>query len=161
MQRHDLPRVEQVGETVHPDYPEDPTVFCERLQLYPAGCFVLDGAHGIEGYAIGHPWTLGRPPALNTHLRRLPVPADTFYVHDVALMAGLRGTGLGVAAVELLAHQAREWRLTSLSLVAVGGSERFWSKQGFAVVALVGMQAKLASYGAAARFMVRPLPPMP
>lgn len=157
MQPQDLVRVERVGEAVHPDYPEDPAVFCERLQLYPAGCFVLDGADGLAGYAIGHPWFLGRPPALNTYLRSLPVPADTFYIHDVALMAGLRGSGLGVAAVDLLACEALEQQLASMSLVAVGGSERFWCKQGFAVVALDGMQAKLASYGAAARFMVRRL----
>ncbi len=41
MTRSDLAKVERIGETVHPDYPEDAAVIAERLQLYPAGCFVL------------------------------------------------------------------------------------------------------------------------
>ena len=48
----DLSMTETIAEQVHPDYPEDPAVFAERLALFPAGCFML----GAVGYLIAHPW---------------------------------------------------------------------------------------------------------
>src|SRR5258708_5746286 len=99
MAQPDLPRVECVGDAVHPRYPEDAAIIPERLRLYPAGCLVLDGEQGITGYAVAHPWLFGQPPSLNTQLGHLPVRADTFYIHDLALMPTLRGAGLGMKAV--------------------------------------------------------------
>ncbi|MEJ1976896.1 MAG: hypothetical protein WDN49_13095 [Acetobacteraceae bacterium] len=55
-----------------PLYPEEPAVLAERLQLYPAGCLVLQVGQGIAGYAVSHPWLFGRPPALNARLEGLP-----------------------------------------------------------------------------------------
>jgi hypothetical protein len=149
--------VEEIAEQVHPDYPEDPSVFAERLRLYPPGCLVLDGAAGLLGYAIAHPWRFARPPRLGTLLGRLPEAPDTFYVHDVALLAPTRQTGAGGAVVRLLAAQARALPLPTMSLVAVGGSRGFWERQGFAVHDETALRAPLLSYGRDARFMMRPL----
>ncbi len=52
---------------------------------------------------------------------------------------------------------ARRLGLPSLSLVAVNASAGFWGKQGFSVVADPRLEAKLASYGSDARFMMRPV----
>jgi ribosomal protein S18 acetylase RimI-like enzyme len=38
----DLPALLAIADVVHPDYPEDPAVFEERLALFPAGCWVLE-----------------------------------------------------------------------------------------------------------------------
>jgi GNAT superfamily N-acetyltransferase len=157
MTQQDLSRVESVGAMVHQDYPEDAAVMAERLQFYPAGCLVLDSEGGVAGYAIGHPWTFGNPPALNTLLHSLPPRADTFYIHDVALMPDMRGIGLAEKVIELLAQQANTERLESITLVAVNAARRFWSKHGFEVVQQDAVRAKLASYGAAAVYMTRRL----
>ncbi len=154
----DLPAVEQVSEIVHPAFPEDIAVLAERRHLYPQGCLVLPGGEGILGYAISHPWHFGQPPKLNTPLERLPVPAETYYIHDIALLPEARGTGAGSAVIRLLAGQAQASGLASVSLVAVNGSAGFWQKHGFDAVTDAAVTAKLLSYGASSSFMVRRLP---
>jgi len=147
--------VERIGVLVHPDHPEAPDIFAERLRLFPAGCLVLPGPAGLLGYAIAHPWRFGQPPRLNTLLGALPAQADTFYIHDIALLPETRRSGAGAAAIGLLAALAASLGLPNLSLVAIGGTHGFWQRQGFAVHDDPALQAKLASYGPAARFMVR------
>jgi hypothetical protein len=95
MTQADLSAVESVSGHVHPAYPEDVQVLAERRDLYPRGCLVLPRGTGILGYAISHPWLSGQPPKLNTRVGRLPDPAETFYIHDVALLPEARGTALG------------------------------------------------------------------
>lgn len=153
----DLPAVAAVAARVHPDYPEDDAVFAERLRLYPAGCLVVAGAQELLAYAVSHPWHRLRPPALNSLLGALPAAPSTYYIHDVALLAQVRGGGTGTALVARLVAQARSAGLAELSLVAVNGSDGFWRRQGFADVDEPALADKLASYDAAARLMVRRL----
>lgn len=149
----DLPQVARVAERVHPDYPEDLAIFTERQRLYPPGCLVLEH-DGVRGYAFAHPWRFGHPPKLNTKLHRLPDDADTFYLHDIAILPEARGAGAGQAVVPLLRAQAAAARLGSLSLIAVGQSRPFWIKHGFSVHVSDTLRAALSSYGAEACFMV-------
>ncbi|MBE9606052.1 GNAT family N-acetyltransferase [Acetobacteraceae bacterium H6797] len=149
----DLPAVEAIAEVVHPDFPEDPAVFAERLSLFPAGCLLLHGPQGPAGYSITHPWHLGRPPALDILIGAIPTDADSFYIHDLALIPDARGTGAGGRAVAQFAALARSEGLPSMSLIAVNGSAPFWESQGFATAPLDA--TKLASYGEAARYMTR------
>jgi ribosomal protein S18 acetylase RimI-like enzyme len=157
MARADLVSVERIGDLVHPTYPEDATVIAERLQLYPAGCLVLQCRSATQGYAISHPWLFGRPPALNTRLQDLPVRPDTFYIHDVALMPEFRRSHLGTTVVQLLVHQAKLDDLDNMSLVAVGRSLDFWRKNGFQGIEREDIRAALSSYGEGATFMARSL----
>jgi hypothetical protein len=60
------------------------------------------------------------------------------------------------AADRLIAH-ARKMGFGNASLVAVNRSQAFWEKVGFRVLALSGLEAKLASYGSDAVLMVRDL----
>lgn len=158
MTRSDLVSVERIGDTVHPDYPEDAAVAAERLQLYPAGCLVLESESGVQGYAVSHPWTFGRPPPLNTRLGDLPRQANTFYIHDLALMPIMRGAGLGTKAVGLLVSQADLDGFTYMSLVAVRGALRFWQTNGFRSVEDEAIQAGLSTYGGGATLMWRAVP---
>jgi hypothetical protein len=153
----DLAEIDRIAAVVHPDHPEDAAVFRERLQLYPAGCFVLDGASGVQGYILSHPWRLRRPPALNTLLGRLPATPDTLYLHDLAVLPTTRAGGRGTSAVDLIADQAQRERLSTLSLLAVGRSLGFWQRNGFRDVDL-GID--LSSYGTAT-FMTRAVPQKP
>ena len=151
----DLPAAERIAAVVHPDFPEDETVFAERLALYPEGCRLLVGEGEALGYAITHPWRRGEPPALNSLLGALPARPDTYYIHDLALLPGARGGGAAGRLVTLLAEQARG--LPGMSLVAVNGSVPFWRRQGFSVVREPRLAAKLRSYDAEACLMERPL----
>lgn len=153
----DLPAVSRIAAAVHPGYPEEDAVLAERLALFPAGCWMLEGAEGVLGYAISHPWHRARPPALNTRLGALPENPGTHYVHDVALLPEARGQGAAGRLMPLLLEAARG--LPELSLVAVGGSVPFWRRQGFQLVDDPALAAKLRSYDAEARFMARPAGP--
>ena len=146
IRQSDLAHVERVGDAVHPDYPEDATIIPERVRFYPAGCLVLDGEEGVMGYAVAHPWLFGHPPQPNTLLERLPDQVNTSYIHDLALMPEVRGGGLGMKAVELLARQAGREALASMSLVSVGSSLLFWIRNGFREAEQEVSPAALATY---------------
>jgi N-acetylglutamate synthase-like GNAT family acetyltransferase len=118
---------------------------------------VLEDGAGLQGYAVSHPWRFGAPPQLNSRLGQLPDGADTFYVHDIALLPTVRGMGFGAAIVERLARLAMAAGLRTMSLIAVSGSADFWQRQGFEIVEQPLIRARLLSYGAAAQFMVRRL----
>src|SRR5271170_3620943 len=144
----DLAGVQRIAAAVHAEFPERGTVFAERLALFPAGCLFADG-----GYVVAHPARQGEPPALDTLLGALPAGADALHVHDIALLPARQGRGFGAAAVRLLLEVAARHGLPDLSLVAVHGTAPYWARFGFRDAPA---SAALASYGAGARYMVRP-----
>jgi GNAT superfamily N-acetyltransferase len=153
----DLPAVCAIADRVHVAYPEDAAVFVERLQLYPDGCATLECDGKPLAYAVTHPWRYAEPPALNVMLGALPEPPTTYYIHDIAMLPEARGTGAGSAIVNAVVAQAQAAGVPNLSLVAVNKSVAFWSRFGFEVTDEPALAAKLLSYDADARFMVRKL----
>jgi ribosomal protein S18 acetylase RimI-like enzyme len=151
----DLADVCGIAARIHSAFPESPEVFAERLHLYPDGCFVLTEGAAVVGYAISHPWRFRDPPALDTRLERIPAKPDTYYVHDVALLPSHRGAGCADAIGKTLTSHAAAIGLPSVSLIAVNGSASFWERFGFRVDTTPELEAKLRSYGASARYMVR------
>ncbi|WP_047307537.1 GNAT family N-acetyltransferase [Rhodopseudomonas palustris] len=151
----DLPVVNAIAAAVHVDYPEDPAVFAERLTLHPGGCFVLDTPEGVGGYLISHPWHLEQPPALNELLGSVPSPAPTYYLHDIALLPAARGGGATAAILATMAEHAATIADT-ISLVAVGGTARFWQRFGFEPIKSEALARKLTTYGGEARYMLGP-----
>ncbi len=151
----DLPEVEAIAAKVHPDFPEDMVVFAERQRLYPDGARLLELDGVPAGYVLSHPWHLGALPALNALLGAIPEDADTFYLHDLALLPRARGTGAAAMIVGDMLRHARASGLPSASLVAVNGSLPFWYKHGFRAIKAPELEAKLGSYEAAARYMVK------
>lgn len=152
----DLDAVLDAAAIIHPGYPEDRAVFAERLALWPEGCRILDADGTVGGYALTHPWRYGTPPKLDTLLGALPAEPDTYYLHDIALLARARGQGAARRLVDDLAALAARSGLPTLSLVAVNASRPIWEAQGFAVAD--DAAPDLASYGGEAWFMVRRLP---
>ncbi len=153
----DLPAVEAIAAAAHPAFPEDVAVFAERLQLYPDGSRFLELDGRPAGYLISHPWRFGTIPALNSRIGALPAAADTYYLHDLALLPAARGTGAaGMVAGDILRH-ASEGGWATASLVAVNGSTPFWKRQGYLVVDAPELEEKLGGYEAAARLMARVL----
>lgn len=153
----DLPMVEAIAAVVHPDFPEDTAIFAERQRLYPDGTRFLELGGVPSGYIISHPWTFKSLPALNSRLGAIPADASTYYLHDLALLNKARGTGAAAMIVGDIINHARARGFANLSLVAVNSSQPFWHKHGFRVVDVPELKEKLASYEAAARFMVKPL----
>lgn len=157
MEAGDRDAVVALADAIHVDHPEEPAVLAERWHLYPAGCFVLAEGAALDGYALSHPWRLDEPPALNSLLGRLPDPATTFYVHDVAIAPSRRGQGHARAILDRLVEHATCAGFDALSLVAVNGTWTMWERLGFRTVDMPGLEGKLSSYGADARPMVRRL----
>lgn len=155
MQQQDLPLVSAMATRVHPDYPEDDSIFAERLALYPEGCLLLEVGGEVAGYAISHPWLALQPPALGTLLRVLPIQASTYYIHDVALLPAARGLGAAAQMLERLTQLAKNGGIATLSLVAVNDSHAFWMRQGFGLIDDPVLQKKLNSYDYAARFLIK------
>ncbi|MDB5473618.1 MAG: family N-acetyltransferase [Devosia sp.] len=153
----DLPVVEAIAAQVHPALPEETAIFAERQRLYPDGArlFELDGKPA--GYLLSHPWHLRAIPPLNGLLGAIPPDADTFHVHDLALLNPARGTGAAAMIVGEILRHARAKGFASISLVAVTGSAPFWHKHGFRVVAGPQLAAKLASYETGALYMSKTL----
>lgn len=151
----DLDGVLAVAAAAFPDHPESRACIAERLALSPQLCFVLDLNSGVAGYLIAYPWPQGAIPPLDALLGGLPEDRHALYLHDLALLPAVRGQGHAAAAMALLLDRARALGATSLSLVSVNASAAFWDSFGFRSVAAPG--AKLASYGAAARYMRRML----
>lgn len=156
MRPDDLPQVNAIADRVHEAYPEDPMVFTERMTLFPSGARIAMRAGEIIGYAVAHPWRL-LPPPLDSLLGALPERNDCLYLHDVALLPETRGAGLGEALIGYLTDLAREIDAPCLALTAVYETPRYWSRFGFTPYVTPAIAEKLASYGATATFMVRPI----
>src|SRR3954447_18093660 len=58
----DLPAIGAIAARIHPDLPERPEVFAEKMRLYPDGCRVLATDDGIVGYRLAHPCIQHRTP---------------------------------------------------------------------------------------------------
>ena len=146
MQRQDLAAVNDLAHRIHPRYQEAPEVFEEKLQFFPDGCFTLQGADGgATGYCFSHPWMRGQPPALDRLLGQLPLRPDTYFIHDLAIDQALRGQGLAVRLLPVMATAAQRHGLGHMTLIAVNASEDFWSKAGFAVTADPALQRAVRS----------------
>lgn len=154
----DLDRVFAIAQVVHPDFPEDRAVFANRLELFGAGCLCLEGSQGVVGYLISHPARQDSPPVLDSLWAKLPLDADCYYIHDLALLPACRGTGQGRQAMSLASDLALQQGYHSMALIAVGNSAPFWQSCGFCAVRSDSLQAKLGSYGEGSQFMVRHIP---
>lgn len=137
----------------HADHPEAREVLLERLELCPSGCFVLERHGVVSGYVLSHPWRRFSPPPIDTKLGAIPAEADVWYLHDLALLPGTRGSGAGAKVSKLLADLARQTGYRTVALVSVNGSQGFWERQGFSVRRHDALAARLAGYGSAAIYM--------
>ena len=107
----------------------------------------------VSGYVLSHPWRRRSPPPIDTRLGAIPAGADSWYLHDLALLPGARGSGAGAKVATLLADQAHRDGYKTLALVSVNGSQGFWERQGFSVRRDETLAAKLAGYGRDAVYM--------
>ncbi len=157
MSAFDLPAVEAIAAAVHKDFYEAPEVLAEKRRLYPNGAHLLEIGERPVGYVLSHPWRSRSIPALNELLGEIPADADSFYLHDMALLPVARRIGAASLMTATLARHAKARGFASMSLVAVNRSAGYWTRQGFAPLELPELAGKLESYEASASYMVRPL----
>jgi len=158
MRLSDIPAVVTIADAVHGELTESAEVFAERLALYPAGCFLLERDGEAVGHLVSHPWPRRTPVPLDVLLGAIPADADSFYLHDLALLPAARGSGAGVAVIRQALVDAASAGYREASLVAVHGADSFWARQGFRYVDDEVLARKLQSYGEGTFFMERPLP---
>jgi len=150
----DAAKIAAVAESIHPDFPEDLSIFANKLALFPLGCLCLQGEQGaIGGYVISHPWRLGSPPALNTPIPTLPEQPNSYYLHDIALLPQYQGKGYARKVLQKLEALCRESGLDNITLLSVGGADGFWRGMGFEDISHLTSAEKLASYGNSAVYM--------
>lgn len=157
MTAYDMAAVEAIAAKVHPSLFEAPEVLAERQLLYRNGCYLLEIGERPAGYVLSHPWRAGTLPPLNAMLGALPEAADTYYLHDLALMPVARRVGAASQIVNALTKHAQARGFATMTLVAVNGSRGFWERHGFAVQEAPALAEKLQSYEPEARLMVKRL----
>jgi hypothetical protein len=113
------------------EFYESPEVFEEKYWRWPWGCFVYRDGPCVLGYAFSHPWYKMNPPRLNQKLGTT-AGANTYHIHDIALLPGLRGKGLLKQVMPLIELQGKKF--DSMSLVGVNNSRSIWEKYRFQTV---------------------------
>ena len=123
---------------------------CLRAILAHGCSFVALHADAVVGYALAHD---GEQAVLDA------VPAasgaacsDAWFLHDVAVSAAARGSGVARALVDAALARAAERGAAHAHLVALPGTARLWTRFGFAACA-AGAYADAASYGPGATHM--------
>ncbi|KFA70724.1 hypothetical protein S40288_11283 [Stachybotrys chartarum IBT 40288] len=147
-----------VADEVHPGLPERDVVFAERVNLFPGGCMVLvdSQSNKVCGYAISHPIRHSQPPALDSLLGEIGSDADQYYIHDVAILPGLRGRGLAADVIGKLIAVAEAGHYATTCLVSVYGTSPFWRRFGFEPVPVdKALSEKLRDYGDDATYLLR------
>lgn len=135
------------------DYGEAAELYAERIALAPAGCWMLvDEADTILGHCISHPWRRRAPPAMHKLLGSLPANPDCWYLHDVVVAPPARGTKAVERLLPILSGIAARHNIATLALIAVGGADAYWSRQGF-----VATNGGAEGFGADAVYMERPV----
>lgn len=113
------------------DYGEAVDLYAERIALAPDGCFVLTDGGAVVGHCISHPWHRFAPPAMHTRLGSIPAGVDCWYLHDVVVAPTGRGTKAVERLLPILATTAAAHGIATLALIAVGGADAYWARQGF------------------------------
>ncbi|MEU6440772.1 GNAT family N-acetyltransferase [Streptomyces sp. NPDC047046] len=132
---------------------ESPAVLRAKAAVSPGTCFVVrTGAESVGGYLLALPSPPRRPPSWG-RTEPAPVLRENLHIHDLVVSPLLRGRGLGRRLVAHVEDAARDRGCTSVSLVAVGGADRFWAALGYVAQPHVAV----TDYGASAVYMSRSL----
>ncbi|SEO79987.1 GNAT family N-acetyltransferase [Actinacidiphila rubida] len=133
---------------------EEPSVLRSRAQASPSTCFVLHVGDRLAGYLLALPYPASAYPDL-ARAEAVAHRSANLHLHDLVVAEDLRGRGLGRRLLRHLTAVAAASGFEEISLVAVGGSDSFWSANGFAAG---GTAPPAEGYGADPVYMSRPVP---
>jgi GNAT superfamily N-acetyltransferase len=145
MQHRDLPEVIQLSSElwagVHNEIPE---VITERLNLYPAGEFVLEKDGKIYGYGQAFPVIYGTILQLSQNLNSIPDGCDCLHVHDILIDPAARGYLYSFDLLKKYYQLAKKENFEHMSMVAILGTYQLWYRAGFRITN--GIEDQLKSY---------------
>lgn len=153
----DLKAMHSIADSIHPELPERPEVFAEKMRLYNPGCWKLCRNTEVVGYGVSHPWLLHSIPPLDDFLVKLPPNPDCLYIHDVAILPSARGQSSASKYIDIVNRVARDRLLTHLACVSVYGTDALWARYGFKVVLNDVLTPALLRYGSTAKYMIAAL----
>lgn len=130
---------------------EDQEALASRVLASPGTCFALDADGRLAGYLLSLPYPRFRYPDL-ARGEQARHRSSNLHLHDLVVAEPLRGRGLATRLVRHLLATAAEGGYRRVSLVAVAGSDAFWSARGFTPEAVPP-----TAYGPGAVYMSRPL----
>lgn len=148
----DAPAIAALAKAELGAYGEAADLYAERIALSPAGCWVLAEGDTVIGHCISHPWHRLAPPAMHALLGDLPPSADCWYLHDVVVAPAARGTCAVQRLLPILSDIAARRDIPVLALIAVGGADGYWARQGF-----IAAPGGAAGFGEDAVYMERPV----
>ncbi|MGI5346988.1 GNAT family N-acetyltransferase [Streptomyces sp. CA-250714] len=126
-----------------------------RASASPGTCFALDVGCRTAGYVLALPYPAFRYPDLERTEDAAVFSAGNLHLHDIVVARPLRRRGLARHLLHHLTRTARARGDERISLVAVGGSARFWSARGF--VPHPGVVPPGSGYGTDAVYMSKPV----
>lgn len=107
--------------------PEELDVLKSKQSASSETCFVCVSDQGdVLGYLLSHPWNGVEPPKLFEPLSDIG-NSDSLYLHDMAVSSRSKGQGLGRSMMAELIKVAVMKGIKRITLVAVQGSDSFWS----------------------------------
>ncbi|QMV71841.1 GNAT family N-acetyltransferase [Comamonas piscis] len=140
------------------DFMESAALYAARLAS-PVQCslVVVQGSE-VLAYLAAYRSVLGKVTPLHGGFA-CASPADTLYLHDMAVAPARAGEGLASALLQAMLQQAQADGLRYSALVSVMGSQPYWQRKGYAPLMPVCLQhqAALQSYGDDAQYMAQAL----
>jgi ribosomal protein S18 acetylase RimI-like enzyme len=131
--------------------PESEAVLRSKLTLGPDSCLVASREDNILAYCLAHPWEIQSPAALY-HCYPQPAGTSCYYIHDVVVDPEARGAGIATLFLKHVMQLAHHRQIPHLSLIAVQGADRYWTRHQFRPRAT---HKDLSSYGEQAVYMYR------
>ncbi|WP_405717124.1 GNAT family N-acetyltransferase [Streptomyces sp. NBC_00046] len=125
-----------------------------RADASPATCFVLDHGNRTVGYLLALPYPMFEYPDLN-RMEDLVLHSRNLHLHDLVIAGEFRGRGLAKCLLRHFTATAGAKGYEGISLIAVSGSDTFWSANGYRAHREV---APPTGYGADAVYMSRTVP---
>lgn len=127
----DWPEIENIQADAYREIkPETLAVLQSKWLCSPDTCFVYEQDGRVMGYLLAHPWLDNRLPKLDQTLPAT-INSTTLFLHDLVLVAGTAGKGIGRVMVAHLLELAQNAGFAKVTLIAVQNSNGFWQKQGF------------------------------
>lgn len=152
----DLPAALRIQAECYPAFlREDEAAFASRLQIAATYCLAAFKGDALIAYLLAHGWTREAPPSVGTILPPAG-PHDVLFLHDLAVSALGRGSGIGAHLVDRALRQAARDGIAEAELIAVEGAAAYWQRLGFTEPIVTSTLAtKVAGYGPRARWMRR------
>lgn len=157
LEHEDLPAALAIQSESYPAFLlENEAAFASRLDVAAPYCLAATVNGVLVGYLLAHGWPGQSPPAVGALLPR-DAPSEVLYIHDLAIGPAGRGLHIGQELVAQACRMAADDGLQTAELIAVQGAASYWRTLGFTEAAVSSsLSAKLATYGADARWMRRP-----